>query len=235
MKVKTISFKAEYAEKYGIECAILIQGIQLGLALNKNKESHIKFGKVWMYNSIREWSEIYPFISQSIIKRSLNKLKELDIIVVMKLDSNPMNKTNWYTLSNALGQNEPIDEYKMNQSNRSNCTNQNNIKQTILTNNIKQTTLGGEVQLIFDECWKFYQKVATRQVGSKKDALAKFKRLTTDEIEKIRVHLPKFLKSHYEANKREFLPNFTTYLNQRRYEDEKLPYESKQENIDNWI
>jgi DNA-binding HxlR family transcriptional regulator len=235
MKVETISFKTEYAEKYGIECAILIQGIQLGLSLNKNKESHRKFGKVWMYNSIREWNETYPFMSQSMVKRALNKLKELDIIEVMQLDSNPMNKTNWYTLTNALGQNEPIEEYKMNQSNRSNCTNQNSINKQYKTNIVKQTSLEGEVELIFDECWKVYQSVATRQVGSKKDALAKFKRLNTDEIEKIRLHLPAFLKSHYDANKREFLPNFTTYLNQRRYEDEKLPYESKQENIDNWI
>ena len=116
MKVETISFRTLYAEKYGIECAILIQGIQLGLALNKNKESHRKFGKVWMYNSIREWSETYPFMSESTVKRTLNKLKELKIIEVMQLDSNPMNKTNWYTLTNALGQFEPIEEFSLNQS-----------------------------------------------------------------------------------------------------------------------
>ena len=128
MKVETISFRTLYAEKFGIECAILIQGIQLGLALNKNKESHRKFGKVWMYNSIREWSETYPFMSESTVKRTLNKLKELKIIEVMQLDSNPMNKTNWYTLTNALGQFEPIEEFSLNQSKQYKT---NSIKQTI--------------------------------------------------------------------------------------------------------
>jgi uncharacterized protein YlbG (UPF0298 family) len=128
MKVETISFRTLYAEKYGIECAILIQGIQLGLSLNRNKESHRKFGKVWMYNSIREWSETYPFMSESTVKRTLNKLKELKIIEVMQLDSNPMNKTNWYTLTNALGQFEPIEEFSLNQSKQYKT---NSIKQTI--------------------------------------------------------------------------------------------------------
>ena len=128
MKVEVIAFKTEYAEEYGIECAILIQGIQFGLALNKYKETHNHFGKVWMYNSVAEWQRTYPFMSESTIKRCLTKLKQLGIIEVMKLDSNPMNKTNWYTLTNALGQNEPIEEGKLTQSKQ---YKPNNVKQTI--------------------------------------------------------------------------------------------------------
>jgi hypothetical protein len=45
MKIEVIAFKTEHAENYGIEAAILIQGIQLGLHLNKSKPSHIKMGK----------------------------------------------------------------------------------------------------------------------------------------------------------------------------------------------
>lgn len=128
MKVEVIAFKTEYAEEYGIECAILIQGIQFGLALNKYKETHNHFGKVWMYNSVAEWQRTYPFMSESTIKRCLTKLKELGIIEVMQLDSNPMNKTNWYTLTNALGQFEPMEEVTLNQSKQ---YKPNNVKQTI--------------------------------------------------------------------------------------------------------
>ena len=128
MKVETISFKTEYAQKWGIECAILIQGIQLGLSINSNKSSHRKLGKIWMYNSIKDWHITYPFMSESTIKRALNKLKEYKIIEVMQLDSNPMNKTNWYTLTNALGQFELIGEVNLNQSKQYKT---NNIKQTV--------------------------------------------------------------------------------------------------------
>lgn len=128
MNIEVIAFKTEYAVKYSVEAAILIQGIQLGLHLNKSKPTHIKMGKVWMYNSVREWHEAYPFMSESTIKRALNKLKEIGIIEVMQLDSNPMNKTNWYTLTIPLGQNDPIDKFKMNQSKQYKT---NNVKQTI--------------------------------------------------------------------------------------------------------
>jgi hypothetical protein len=129
MKVETISFKTEYAEKYGIDCAILIQGIQLGLMINRNKPTHNKMGKVWMYNSVKDWHETYPFMSESTIKRALLRLKESKVIEVMQLDSNPMNKTNWYTLTNALGHFDPIEEVNLNKSKQYKT---NSIKQTFI-------------------------------------------------------------------------------------------------------
>ncbi|MDB2611868.1 DUF6291 domain-containing protein [Gammaproteobacteria bacterium] len=87
---------------------------------------------------------------------------------------------------------------------------------------------------IFDQVWKAYSQVSTRQPGSKKDAASKFKKLKQTELEKIRQHLPKYLKNHIAAQKTDYLPNFTTYLNQRRYEDEKLPYADSQNELDNW-
>ena len=135
MKIEVIAFKTEHAEKYGIEAAILIQGIQLGLHLNKSKASHIKMGKVWMYNSVREWHEVYTFMSESTIKRALQRLKDAKVIEVLQLDSNPMNKTNWYTLTNALGQIDPIDSAKVTQSKQYKT---NNIKQTFVVPTLEE-------------------------------------------------------------------------------------------------
>ena len=135
MKVETISFKTEYAEEYGIEAAILIQGIQLGLALNRYKETHNHFGRVWMYNSVAEWQRTYPFMSESTIKRALQKLRDDKIIEVMQLDKNPMNKTNWYTLTNRLGQFEPMEEVSLNQSKQYKT---NNVKQTFIVPTLEE-------------------------------------------------------------------------------------------------
>ena len=135
MKVETISFKTEYAEEYGIEAAILIQGIQLGLALNRYKETHNHFGKVWMYNSVAEWQRTYPFMSESTIKRALQKLREDKVLEVMQLDKNPMNKTNWYTLTNRLGQFEPMEEVILNQSKQYKT---NNVKQTFIVPTLEE-------------------------------------------------------------------------------------------------
>lgn len=233
--MKVIAFQPQHAELYGIECAILIQGIKLGLELNENKDTHIHNGKVWMYNTVKEWHRIYPFMTESKIKRSIAKLQDMGIIEVAQLDRNKLNHTNWYTLTNRLGQIEPIEGYKTNQSNSANCTNLNNIKQDIINQQYKTNNKRDEREGIFNEVWKAYATVSTRQPGSKKDARTKFKRLTSDELELIRVHLPKYLKNHVAAAKTDYLPNFTTYLNQRRYEDEKLPYVDTQDEIDNWM
>ena len=233
--MKVIAFQPQHAELYGIECAILIQGIKLGLELNENKDTHIHNGKVWMYNTVKEWHRIYPFMTESKIKRSIAKLQAMGVIEVAQLDRNKLNHTNWYTLTNRLGQIEPIEGYKMNQSNSANCTNLNNIKQDIINQQYKTNNKGDEREGIFNEVWKAYATVSTRQPGSKKDAKNKFKRLTSDELELIRVHLPKYLKNHVAAAKTDYLPNFTTYLNQRRYEDEKMPYFDTQDEIDNWM
>jgi hypothetical protein len=93
----------------------------------------------------------------------------------------------------------------------------------------------GVLELIFEEVWKFYSSSASRQVGSKKDARAKFLRLKSNEIEAIRVHLPKYVKNHLEAKKTDYLPNLTTYLNKRSYEDEKLPYPSATNKMEDYL
>ena len=118
--MKVIAFQPKHAELYGIECAILRQGIKLGLELNENKESHFHDGKVWMYNTVKEWARIYPFMTESKIKRSLAKLQAMGVIEIAQLDRNKLNHTNWYTLTNRLGQIEPIEGYKMKQSNSAN-------------------------------------------------------------------------------------------------------------------
>jgi len=102
----------------------------------------------------------------------------------------------------------------------------------------KSLMVGGEridLDLVFDEVWTFYSKNASRQVGSKKDARAKFLRLKSNEIESIRVHLPKFVKNHVEANKTDYMPDLTTYLNKRRYEDEKFPYPSATNKMEDYL
>jgi hypothetical protein len=110
-----------------------------------------------------------------------------------------------------------------------------------INNKVITNTKGNEsfsLDEAFEQCWKAYSSAASRQVGSKKDAAAKFKRLKSNEIELLRLHLPKFILNHQRAKKTEFLPNFVTYLNQRRFEDEKMPYPDKvaefENNLNNW-
>jgi hypothetical protein len=91
-----------------------------------------------------------------------------------------------------------------------------------------QAQIEPTIESIFEWFWNAYQKV-----GVKKKSFSAFKNLDKSEMIEIKNHLPKFLENHYRNNKMEFLPHFSTYINQRRWEN-KLPYEDKKEKINNW-
>jgi hypothetical protein len=75
-----------------------------------------------------------------------------------------------------------------------------------------------KVDNIFNEIWEFYGKR-----GNKKTSHALFHKLNKNDLEAIRTHLPTYIENHKQNNKLEFLPHLTTYIRQRRYEDD-LPY-----------
>jgi hypothetical protein len=75
---------------------------------------------------------------------------------------------------------------------------------------------------LFDELWALYTKQ-----GNKKTSNSAFNNLTKKEIDIVKLHIPNYIKNHIDNDKMNFLPHFSTYLNQKRFNDE-LPYKSKQ-------
>jgi hypothetical protein len=74
----------------------------------------------------------------------------------------------------------------------------------------------------FDVIWEMYGKV-----GNRKTSIDRYKKLTDKEKTAIEEHIPKYIKNHVDNDKVAFIPHFTTYLNQRRWEDD-LPYKLKE-------
>jgi len=75
------------------------------------------------------------------------------------------------------------------------------------------------VNILFEEVWSAYGRV-----GNKKTSKDKWKTLKPKEREEIQKHIPRYINNHKSNDKLNFVPHFTTYLNQRRWEDE-LPYQ----------
>ena len=76
---------------------------------------------------------------------------------------------------------------------------------------------------MFETIWNLYQKKGVKQTAKKA-----FDKLRTDEIELIQTHIPKYIECHQKADKMDFIPHLSTYLNQKRWNDE-LPYSPKKE------
>jgi hypothetical protein len=85
-----------------------------------------------------------------------------------------------------------------------------------------------EMEARFNELWVIYGKR-----GGKHPALKAYFRLSESEQALVHEHVPQYIEHHVAAEKEDFVPHFSTYLNQKRWESA-LPYESKVQSSNPW-
>lgn len=73
-------------------------------------------------------------------------------------------------------------------------------------------------EISFEKIWEMYGRF-----GNRKNSSEKWDGLKTKEKETIAQHVPIYIKNHKDNDKMNFVPHFTTYLNQERWNDD-LPY-----------
>ncbi len=95
------SFDTELAAVVGIEAAILVANIEFWIEKNRANDKHLHNGLYWTYNSIKAWQELFPYMTKDVIRRRLDKLVELGILLRDSFNEDPRDRTAWYTLSDA--------------------------------------------------------------------------------------------------------------------------------------
>jgi hypothetical protein len=80
----------------------------------------------------------------------------------------------------------------------------------------------------FEIVWKLYGRI-----GNKVSSYKSFIRLSKKDQDSAAAHVPIYISHHIDANKKAFIPHFSTYLNQRRWEDQ-LPYQLDKKQDDKW-
>jgi hypothetical protein len=110
-------FNVEEAEKYGIEKAVLLYNLRFWL----NKEHvNAKNGKgkvfkhsdgksyAWMFNSAKEFAELFPYLNPRSISRWLKELEEENkVIISNNFNRSKYDKTKWYSMSEySISQND---------------------------------------------------------------------------------------------------------------------------------
>lgn len=117
LKVKPLVVSPELASRIGLNEAIVLQQICYWL---EDTTSGVQYdGKRWVYNTIEEWTEQFPFWSEKTVKRALTSLKSRGLIYVEQLKKTQHDRTNYYAINHA----NPLltDGDKMTPSTRSNC------------------------------------------------------------------------------------------------------------------
>lgn len=116
------SFDPDIAAKVGINAAVIYQNIIFWTQKNMANGRHIHDDHVWTYNSIKAWSDLFPYLSGDQIRRALEKLVSVDLICEGNYNPSAYDRTKWYGVktqihlaktSNGFGENpEPIPDSK---------------------------------------------------------------------------------------------------------------------------
>ena len=93
------SFNIELAKKYGILEAILLKNIWFWIEKNRANEKNFYDGTYWTYNSTRAFNELFPYASESSIKRALKSLQEKGIIKTGNYNKSSYDRTLWYAFT----------------------------------------------------------------------------------------------------------------------------------------
>lgn len=95
----THHFKVALAKEYGIEAAILIDEFNYQISRNKANERNFHDGRYWTYNTLKAYTELFPYLSKDQIKRIIQKLITNGILVKSNYNENPYNQTSWYAFT----------------------------------------------------------------------------------------------------------------------------------------
>ena len=115
--MKTHSFNPLIAKEVGIECAILLYNIEFWIEKNKANNKHFYEGKYWTYNSTKAFAELFPYMSERVIYKAIQKLIENGYLIKGNFNQNSFDRTCWYALGdkidNSIGENP---NYQMGES-----------------------------------------------------------------------------------------------------------------------
>jgi len=118
LKVKPLVVSPVLACRIGLNEAIVLQQICYWLEDTASGVEHD--GRRWVYNTIEDWNEQFPWWSSDTVKRALTSLKKSGLIYVEQLKKTQHDRTNFYAINHA----NPLltDEGKLHSSNKANCT-----------------------------------------------------------------------------------------------------------------
>lgn len=116
MPSRPIVINPDLAYSIGLNEAIALQ--QVNYWLKETTSGLERDGVRWIYNTNEQWLEQFPFWSESTLKRTFTRLKNLGVLKVEQLNKSQRDMTNYYTINY---ESELLDEVKVTKSKSSKC------------------------------------------------------------------------------------------------------------------
>jgi hypothetical protein len=84
----------------GLNEAIMLQQVHYWLRHNDETGKSRHAGRVWMYSSVDRWAQKdFTFWCESTIKRTLNRLKQMNLLITGNYNKSGYDRTTWYTIN----------------------------------------------------------------------------------------------------------------------------------------
>lgn len=92
-------FDPQIAKEYGVNAAIIFQNLAYWIEHNRANETNFYDGRYWTYNSVRAFTELFPYLTDKQIRGALKKLEEGGMILVGNYNKSAYDRTRWYALA----------------------------------------------------------------------------------------------------------------------------------------
>ncbi len=96
---ETHYFDIQVAERYGVNCAVILQNIWHWVRKNEANGTNYHDGNYWTYNSTKAFAELFPYLSQKQIETALKKLRDEGIIETGNYNALKYDRTLWYAVT----------------------------------------------------------------------------------------------------------------------------------------
>lgn len=95
-------FRAELAAEYGVDGAIFLHCMAFWTAKNRANGRHFHEGRYWTYNTMKAFTELFPFWSRRQIERIVAGLKEAKALLTGNFSEDKTDRTLWYALGDKV-------------------------------------------------------------------------------------------------------------------------------------
>lgn len=201
MPSRPIVINPDLAYSIGLNEAIALQ--QVSYWLKETTSGLERDGVRWIYNTNEQWLEQFPFWSESTLKRTFTRLKNLGVLKVEQLNKSQRDMTNYYTINY---ESELLDEVKVTKSKSSKCTLPSGQNEPMEEVKVERSIGSKRTALIRSNCTDVLTENTTENTTDIKNPICPVAPqpdgdvLITDQAKQVLTHLNQVTSSRYQVS-----------------------------------
>jgi len=201
MPSRPIVINPDLAYSIGLNEAIALQ--QVNYWLKETTSGLERDGVRWIYNTNEQWLEQFPFWSESTLKRTFTRLKNLGVLKVEQLNKSQRDMTNYYTINY---ESELLDEVKVTKSKSSKCTIPSGQNEPMEQVKVERSIGSKRTSLIRSNCTDVLTENTTENTTDIKNPICPVAAqpdrdvLITDQAKQVLTHLNQVTSSRYQVS-----------------------------------